>query len=115
MPIIKVKDPTGKIHKVDAPEGATHEQAIRFVQSQQTAPTPEEAELSMGDVAKGVYKNFYKSGKNLAGDIAQAVMHPVETATSMYGLAKGVIQLAVPGEQGNEEQARAVGKFFSNR
>ena len=60
-------------------------------------------------------KNIPSSGKQVISDMSQAVLHPINTAKSLYELAKGTIQLAIPGEQGSEEQARAVGRHYKKR
>ncbi len=51
----------------------------------------------------------------MIGDLANTVLHPVDTAKSLYGLGSGIIQLAIPGEQGNEKLATALGKFYVDR
>ena len=43
------------------------------------------------------------------------ITHPVQTAKSLYELGSGIVQLAIPGEQGNEDTARAVGQHFVDR
>lgn len=63
----------------------------------------------------GFLGNTITSGANLVGDLANTVLHPIDTAKSLYNLGTGIIQLAIPGEQGNEELARAVGKFYVDR
>lgn len=40
MPIFKFEAPDGKIHRIEAPEGATQEQALAFLQKQIAAPAP---------------------------------------------------------------------------
>ena len=82
---------------------------------QQAEKQAAEEPMSLGDVATGVRKNFARSGIDMVKDLSQAVLHPVDTATSLLQLAKGAVQLAIPGEQGSEEQARQVGRFFKKR
>ena len=82
---------------------------------QQAEQQAAEEPMSLGDVATGVRKNFARSGIDMVKDLSQAVLHPVDTATSLLQLAKGAVQLAIPGEQGSEEQARQVGRFFKKR
>ena len=71
--------------------------------------------MSAGEVIGGAITNFGPSARQYGGDISEAVMHPIKTAKSLYELGKGVVQLAIPDEQGNEELARNVGKFFAER
>lgn len=59
--------------------------------------------------------NIPESAIQYGSDIAQVVTNPIETAKSVYELAKGVIQLATPEEEGNEEVARQVGSYLDDR
>lgn len=120
MPKFKVKSPDGKTFEVNAPEGATKEDAIRYIQSQQRQPEQPKSniangELSAADVAQGAFKNFAGSAMQFGSDIYTAFSQPVKTAKTVYDLGKGVVQLAIPGEQGGEEIARQVGRFFKQR
>lgn len=63
----------------------------------------------------GFLGNVAGSGSNVVGDIANSVLHPIDTAKSLIGLGKGVVQLLIPGEQGNEDLARQVGQFYVDR
>jgi len=74
-----------------------------------------EDSMPMADVASQALKNLEPSGKKVLGDLAQVFMHPIDTASSLLDLGKGIIQLAVPGEQGDEETARAVGRMMQKR
>jgi len=60
-------------------------------------------------------QNFVPSSKQLVKDTIEMITHPVQTAKSLYELGSGVVQLAIPGEQGNEDTARAVGQHFADR
>ena len=51
----------------------------------------------------------------LGKDIIQPIIAPVEFFKSTYSLGKGVIELAIPGEQPDEKTARAVGEYLANR
>ena len=59
--------------------------------------------------------NVVPSGKKLLKETADMIMNPVDTAKSLYQLGSGVVQLAIPGEQKNEEVARAAGQYFADR
>ena len=72
-------------------------------------------DLSLTDVATGAVENFVPSAKQFGADMAQIFTSPVETAEGLGRVGLGLIQLMWPGEQGNEETARQVGKFFSER
>ena len=71
--------------------------------------------MSAGDTLSGAGSNLASSGIKAGDDMLQMIKHPVETAKSIYGLGKGVVQLLIPGEQGSEDMARAVGKHFKRR
>ena len=71
--------------------------------------------MSAGEVIGGAITNLGPSAKQYGEDIYTAVSDPINTAKSLYELGKGVVQLAIPGEQGNEGLARNVGKFLGER
>lgn len=84
------------------------------------APKP----LSYGEVAKQAFINTPKSAMQFAQDIAQPFIHPIETATSIVDIGKGVIQkvreLSPPEARGSAPAmdtaaANAVGDFFVKR
>lgn len=60
-------------------------------------------------------QNFVPSSKQLIKDTVEMITNPVQTAKSLYELGSGIVQLAIPGEQGNEDTARAVGQHFADR
>ena len=60
-------------------------------------------------------KNLPSSTVQLAKDIVQPIIAPVDFIKSTYSLGKGVIELAIPGEQPDEKTARAVGEYLANR
>jgi len=60
-------------------------------------------------------KNIPGSAGRLVKDISQAVLHPIRTAKSLKDVAQGAVSLLIPGEQPNEDKARAVGQFFKDR
>lgn len=64
-----------------------------------------------GDVAK----NVIPSAGRVLGDFYQVLRHPVQTAGAVWTLGRGLVELAIPGEQGNEELARQVGEYFMDK
>lgn len=84
---------------------------------QETTPLAVEPEkpITAGEVATGAMTNLIPSAGRVVGDIANAVIHPIETGKSLYSLAGSAADLAIPGEHGNEDLARNFGKFFSDR
>ena len=60
-------------------------------------------------------QNLGSDASKVAGDLHEALSHPINTAKSIFQLAKGVVQLAIPGEQSEERLATAVAKHFKDR
>ena len=60
-------------------------------------------------------RNVPSSAKGLLGDIYSMVRHPIQTIGGILGLGHSLVNLAIPGEQGNEELAKAVGEYFADR
>lgn len=60
-------------------------------------------------------KNIPSSGLQFGKDIVTPVMHPVDTAKSVYNLLQGVVQKAIPGDQDEEVYADQVGQFIKDR
>jgi hypothetical protein len=58
--------------------------------------------------------NLDESGKQLVNDIITPFLNPAQTAKDLYSLSKSVVSL-IPGIEGDDTQARAVGKFFKDR
>ena len=93
-------------------DNVTKEQATKwYIMSKQKNP-------EMGE-EKNIYNNtlgtLTKSGTQFAKDMAQPIIHPIETAKSLFGLGSSLVNLFRKGEQGNEDIARAVGAYFAER
>ncbi len=71
--------------------------------------------MSTGDVLTTALTNIPSSAVQLVADITMPIRHPIETATSLISLGKGIYQLTTPGEQADEQTAKAVGEFFADR
>jgi len=67
------------------------------------------------ETAEGFGANFVSDTETQFGNVYEALSHPIESAKSMYEVASGAIQLLIPGEQVNEDQARAVGKYYKSK
>jgi len=59
--------------------------------------------------------NLDESALQLGKDIITPLLSPVQTAKDLISLGSSVVNLVRPGEQGNEELAKQVGKFFKDR
>jgi hypothetical protein len=105
--------PDGRV--ISFPAGTSDEviasTARRMMAESNPQPEPEEEE----GVFSRALSNTPASAWQFAKDMAQPIIHPIDTATSLIDLGTGIIQLAIPGEQGNEEMARAVGEYFADR
>lgn len=113
MPQFKVQAPDGKVITVEGPEGATEEQAIAFAQKQAGA---EPAGRSLGGALVEGATNIPDSAMNFAGDIAQTVMHPWDTAVSVKNLGQGVMEkLGIMSGKDHEQYADAVGQMLKDR
>ena len=71
--------------------------------------------LTARQVAGQAVTNIPSSALQYGKDIFTAVTDPIGTAKSIGELGLGIIQLAIPGEQASEQQAKAVGQYFANR
>lgn len=96
-------------------EGGESEQDIaaviqRYKTTRQPAPEPAE-EKSVG----GFLSNIASSGGKFIGDTAGALTSPVETAKNLWRLGLGAAEKLIPGEQGHEQYADAVGQHFKDR
>ena len=67
-----------------------------------------------GTLKQALY-NLPSSTLQLGKDIVQPIIAPVEFLKSTYSLGKGVVELAIPGEQPDEKTAKAVGEYLANR
>ena len=71
---------------------------------------------TIGDnYASDLIGNIPQSTAQFVTDIATPFLSPVDTVTTLGKLGAGLVQLAIPGEQGNEELARAVGSYYADR
>lgn len=88
----QVTGPDGATYEVNTPDGASERDAISFVQRQyysmnrETAP---EKPLTWADVPGKALENAPKSAGEFVGNIAHAVMHPIDTATNIADATAG--------------------------
>ena len=59
------------------------------------------------------FTTIKNSSFQLATDLVQPIIHPIETSKNLYTLGKGIFHLLTPGMQPSEEVARAVGGYFA--
>jgi len=104
MPRFNVNAPDGSIIPVDAPEGATEQDAIAFAASvyKPKAPAAESgipsARKSYGllEVPGEAISNVPASAKRFASGLYEAVTSPIQTAKGVLDLGAGVLQKALP-------------------
>ncbi len=77
--------------------------------------TPQAHPLSWSEVFSSALRNTPRSASQFAEDTITPFLEPGETLDSLASLGKGLIQLAIPGEQADEKTAKAVGQFYANR
>lgn len=125
MPQIIANDPKfSKYGAIDVPENfseLTKEEQQSIIKTEyqkkinQAKLEASQRELGLIDVATGVASNFGPSAVQFGKDITYPILNPITTAKSLLSLGKGVIELAIPGEQPDEETAKAVGAYLVNR
>lgn len=87
MPVFEITSPDGKVYEVNAPEGATKEDALAYVQSQQQQP------FSVGETIRNIPSSAVEYGKN----IASAVLSPIQTLKGALDIGSGAMVNAIPG------------------
>ncbi|MEI9405913.1 hypothetical protein [Mesorhizobium argentiipisi] len=70
--------------------------------------------MTAADVLSGAVQNFLPSAGQFAQDIAQPILHPIQTAQNLGDIAGGVAAKAGIGDH-DQHSADAVGQFFAGR
>lgn len=138
MPRFNVNAPDGSIIPVDAPEGATEQDAIAFAAATYKPKAPAPAAGMPGprknygllEVPDQAIANIPASAKKFAGGLYEAVTSPVQTAMGVLDIGAGALQKALPESavnfinqfEGNTnaavravEAANAMGGMFKDR
>lgn len=93
MPTYVVTAPNGKEYEVEAPDGATKDQALSYFQQNWKPPeptiTPRKTPERWGDVAVQAVGNLPKSALHLAEGMVDTFIHPIKTATAIKDVAVG--------------------------
>lgn len=119
MPIVGMPDGT----KVQFPDDMPADQIRSLIlqkfpnaAAQAADPAAEYANKSIGDVASEAVSNIPSSAGKFAQDMVHPILHPIETAESLYGVAKGFAQKSglVSGDD-SEKYADALMQHFSDR
>ena len=111
MPIARFEMPDGRVARFEVPDGTTPEQAQSMMTAHFSAPqqdTPK-APLAWSDVPGQALKNALPSAGRLVSGLAQAVAHPIDTASNLLDAAAGGLRNITP-----EPIAKFIDKFDSN-
>lgn len=121
--------PDGRIARLEVPEGTTPDQVMEFVSSMPSKSAKNE-DMAWSEVPGKALSNIPKSGAEFAGNIYQAVRHPIDTAGNILDVAAGGLRKAMPQSVVNfmdrvdpnaasgvdaQNKAEAVGGFFKDR
>ena len=119
--------PDGRKEYISHPEGASKADILGFAKQQYEAGAFGEAPkdysgMSSGEKVIEGLSNVPESGAKLAGALYEAVTSPIDTATAIYNVGKGAIQLGLPelgididGDPEAQEMAKRVGQFYADR
>ena len=78
-------------------------------------PEPEQPSLGVGEMLGSAVKNIPSSGWQFVKDVTAPVHSPKQTLKGVGNLALGAAQKLIPGEQGSEQYADAMGRFFKGQ
>lgn len=118
MPRYHITSPDGKEFEIDAPEGATEEDAVNYLQ------TTYKTEQQWGDVGSQALKNLPKSIQGVGQGVIDTVTHPIDTTQSMLDLANAGMQKVLPDSinalmpektKQNPAKLEAAANFYKNR
>lgn len=87
MARFQITGPDGKSYEITAPDDASDDDVMSFVQSQMGAP---KESLSWADVPGQALGNLGTSAKNFAYNVTAPIHSPVETAKGLGHLAAGI-------------------------
>ena len=105
--------PTGEV--IDFDGNMTPKQLAPHLSTFQDTQKQNQPSMPWSDVATQAFSNLGPSAMQFGKDTYQALRHPIDLASNVLDIGKGVIQHLIPGEQADEAKADAVGKFFVDR
>lgn len=100
--------PDGTI--IEFPDDTTPEERQAIAQQVMGGQQPQQ-----GFDARQMVRNIPGSAAQFVKDMTAPIHSPVATAKGLWKAGSGLAQLAIPGEQGNEVYARAVGEGLKER
>jgi hypothetical protein len=99
-----------KLKGFEFEERPLQEQLKGFEFEEKTPTKPERKDLLTDPLG-----TLAESGIKFVTDISQVVTSPIQTAKSIFSLAKGTVQKLIPGEQADEKTVDAVVDFYKER
>ena len=102
MPRFNVNAPDGSVIPVDAPEGATEQDAIAFAASIYKPKAVESGipkarkSYALSEVPGEAISNIPASAKRFAGGLYEAVTSPIQTAKGVLDIGAGALQKVLP-------------------
>jgi hypothetical protein len=117
MPRFNVNAPDGSVIPVDAPEGATEQDAIAFAAStwKPTAPAVQSGvpgprrNYALSEVPGEAISNIPASAKRFAGGLYEAVTSPIQTVKGVLDIGAGALQKVLP-----ESAVNFINQFDAN-
>lgn len=94
-----------------SPEQQARYDALKLQKESARQPQKESSGFSVMETIG----NIPSSAMKFASDIAQPVLHPIDTATGLGNLGMGIYEKLTPGIQEHEQYADAAGQFYKDR
>ena len=117
----EITAPDGNRYEITAPDNATEDQVLAYAQQNYQPAQETMATHDVGAVPKQPGKwselpgNIPESAVRLAVNMAQPIIHPIQTGKGLGNLALGLAQKIIPGKQENEKYADALAHAISER
>ncbi len=110
--IFEVTDPnTGAVLELEGDSAPTEQELIDIFNT----VSPQQEQQPRTNLLTDPIDTLKRSGGEFLGGLKEAVSHPIQTGKALGGLALGVGQKLIPGEQKHEAQANAIGEFYKQR
>lgn len=93
--------------------GVPEDKIAEYIQTVSSSDTSKD--MSWGEAGKQAISNIPESALQFGKDLAFPFLHPIQTGKGLYTLGSGLVQKAIPGEQGNEWAANAMGQAMKDR
>jgi len=84
MPVFEITAPDGKTYEIEAPEGATPEQVLSYVQENMQSTPKDDSKLN--GLMLGALKPIDNAARALAGALPEGVTSAIDTAGAAMGM-----------------------------